>query len=90
MDSSLGKSIGSRPAICSGLQAVAHRRSLRRPWRLPPQATSGPATVCPSGASIRPSSLSWTYVRNCSLTASFAGFGRRACRSAFHWAVEAR
>lgn len=29
-------------------------------------------------------------MRSRSLTASFAGFGRRACRSAFRWAVEAR
>lgn len=41
-------------------QAVAHRRSLRRPWRLSPHATSGPGTVCPSGACTQPASLSWT------------------------------
>ena len=31
IDSSWGKSTGSRPAICWGLHEVAHRRSARRP-----------------------------------------------------------
>lgn len=38
---SSGKSIGKRRAICSGFQALAHRRSFRRPWRRPFHGTVG-------------------------------------------------
>ena len=41
------KSIGKRRAICSGLQALAHRRSFRRPCRWPFHGTVGPGTIVP-------------------------------------------
>ena len=58
MLSSSGKSSRSRRAICSGLQARAHRRSCRGPARRPFQATLGPAIFLPSGVEIRPASRS--------------------------------
>jgi hypothetical protein len=63
--SSWGKSTRSRLAICSGLHDLAQRRSLRRPCRRPIHRTSGPGTVVPSGAVIRPASRSCTYTRKC-------------------------
>ena len=55
---SSGKSIGRRRAICSGLQALAHRRSCRGPCRRPFQATAGPGTGTPLGATTTPANLS--------------------------------
>ena len=46
---SSGKSNGRRRAICSGLQAVAHRRCCRRTDRLFVHGTSGPAMMFPFG-----------------------------------------
>jgi len=90
MDSSSGKSIRSRFAICSGLHDLAQRRSARRPCRRPIQRTSGPGTAAPSGLVIVPASRSCTYSRRARFAASFATFGRRARRSACHWAAVAR
>jgi hypothetical protein len=90
MVSSSGKSSLSRRAICSGLQAVAHRRSCRRPARRPFQGTLGPRISLPFGATTRPASRSCTYSRSAALMASSADFGRRADRSACHCAVVAR
>ena len=87
---SSGWSSRRRRAICSGLQALAHRRSCRRPCRRPFQGTVGPGTAAPLGTAIMPDSRSCTYVRSAALTASFAGFGRRAARSECHCAVVAR
>src|SRR5258707_14160904 len=88
--SSSGKSIGKRRAICSGLHALAHRRFCRWPSRRFFQDTAGPVTGMPLGATTMPANLSSTYVRKVALRASLAGFGRRADRSACHWAVVAR
>ena len=44
MVASSGKSTGRRRAICSGLQAFAHRRSFRGPCRRLFQDTTGPGT----------------------------------------------
>src|SRR3954452_18949977 len=90
MVSSSGKSIRSRRAICSGLHAVAHRRGCRRPCRRPFQGTTGPRTAALPGPQTSPASLSCTYPRSAAFTASFAGFGRRAARSACPCAVVAR
>ena len=90
MHSSSGKSIRSRFAICSGLHDLAQRRSARRPCRRPIQRTSGPGTAAPSGLVIVPASRSCTYSRRARFAASFATFGRRARRSACHWAAVAR
>src|SRR5215213_3529623 len=90
MVSSSGKSSRKRRAICSGLQAVAQRRSCRRPRRRPFHGTTGPRTAAPFGAMMRPASRSCTYRRSGSLIASLADFGRRAERSACHCAVVAR
>src|SRR3954464_3574051 len=90
MVSSSGKSTGKRRAICSGLQAFAHRRSCRGPCRRPFQATVGPGTAAPPGATTAPVSRSSTEVRNAAFSASFVGLGRRAARSACHCAVVAR
>src|SRR5918993_1156840 len=87
---SSGKSIGKRWAICSGLQALAHRRSCRWPCRRPFQATAGPGMGAAPGATTTPANLSSTEVRKVALRASFVGFGRQADRSACHWAVVAR
>src|SRR5690348_2475653 len=88
--SSPGKSSRSRREICRGLHALAQRRCCRRPWRRPFQVTAGPATAAPPGATTAPASRSRTYARSAGFVASFAGFGRRAARSACHWAVVAR
>src|SRR6476661_4847251 len=88
--SSSGKSIGKRRAICSGLHALAHRRFCRWPSRRFFQDTAGPVTGMPLGATTMPANLSSTYVRKVALRASLAGLGRRADRSACHWAVVAR
>src|SRR6476659_7026877 len=88
--SSSGKSIGKRRAICSGLHALAHRRFCRWPSRRFFQDTAGPVTGMPLGATTMPANLSSTYVRKVALSASLVGLGRRADRSACHWAVVAR
>src|SRR2546427_6237609 len=88
--SSSGKSRGRRRAICSGLHARAHRRGCRRPCRRPFHVTTGLGTVAPLGAMIAPANRSCTYRCSSVLVASFAGLGRRAARSACHWAVVAR
>ena len=90
MVSSSGKSSRKRRAICSGLQAVAQRRSCRRPRRRPFHGTTGPCTAAPFGALMRPASRSCTERRSGWLIASLADFERRADRSACHCAVVAR
>src|SRR3954464_4719807 len=90
MVSSSGKSSRKRRAICSGLHAVAQRRSCRRPRRRPFHGTTGPCTAAPFGAMMTPASRSCTERRSGSLIASLAGLGRRADRSACHCAVVAR
>src|SRR5665648_894520 len=91
MDSSSGKSIGRRLAICSGLHARAHRRSWRLAWLRPfHRGAAGPGTATPSGRRTCPARRSWTYSRSRSLTTSLAVFGRRATSSAFHCAPPAR
>src|SRR3954451_17636378 len=61
MSASSGKSTTRRRLICSGLQAVAHRRSAR--WGLfkPFQIVDGPAATVPSGRCNCPLSRVWTY-----------------------------
>src|SRR3954467_12175985 len=88
--SSPGKSSRSRREICCGLHALAQRRCCRRPWRRPFQVTAGPAAAAPPGAATAPANRSRTYARSAGFVASFAGLGRRADRSACHWAVVAR
>src|SRR5712664_2454784 len=88
--SSSGKSRGRRRAICSGLHARAHRRGCRRPCRRPFHGTTGLRTIAPLAAMTMPANRSCTYRRSVALTASFAGFGRRAARSACHCAVVPR
>src|SRR5690349_13599861 len=90
IDASSGKSRRRRRAICSGLHARAHRRSCRRPCRRPVHGTTGLGTIVPLGAMTTPSNRSCTYCCSLAFTASFAGFGRRAARSACHCAVVAR
>src|SRR6266850_6587636 len=90
MDSSSGKSRGRRRAICSGLHARAHRRGCRRPCRRPVHGAGGLPTIEPLGAITTPANRSCTYCCSVALTASFAGFGRPAARSACHCAVVAR
>src|SRR3954468_23926480 len=90
MVSSSGKSSRKRRAICSGLHAVAQRRSCRRPCRRPFHGTTGPRTAAPLGATTIPASRSCTERRSGPLIASLAAFGRRADRSACHCAVVAR
>src|SRR5712691_9430982 len=90
MDSSSGKSRARRRAICSGLHARAHRRCCRRPCRRPVHGTTGLRSGAPLGATTTPANRSCTYPRSVALTASFAGFGRQAARSACHCAVVAR
>src|SRR3954467_11447365 len=85
-----GKSSRRRREICRGLHALAQRRCCRRPWRRPFQVTAGPAAAAPPGAATAPANRSRTYARSAEFVASFAGFGRRAARSAGHWAVVAR
>src|SRR3712207_7680978 len=69
---------------------MPQRRSWRRPCRRPLQGTEGPGTAAPPGATTAPASRSCTYDRSAGFVASFAGFGRRAARSACHCAVVAR
>ncbi len=91
MESFSGKSTLSRFAICSGLHASDHGRSLR--WGLFRPVNfggCGPAMMLPSGRLICPDNRSWTYVRSRGLVSSFAVFGRRAVMSAFHCATDAR
>src|SRR5216683_2761336 len=90
MESSSGKSRGRRRAICSGLHARAHRRGCRGPCRRPFHVTTGLGPRAPLGAMIAPANRSCTYRCSSVLIASFAGLGRRAARSACHWAVVAR
>src|SRR3954471_12355511 len=90
MVSSSGKSSRKRRAICSGLHALAHRRGCRRPCRRPSQGTAGPRPPALPEPPTSPASLSCTYPRSAAFTASFAGFGRRAARSACPCAVVAR
>lgn len=59
------ESIGKRRAICSGLHALAHRRSCRGPCRRPFQDTAGPGTGAPLGATATPASLSPPH--NCAM-----------------------
>ena len=87
---SSGKSTTRRRAICSGLHALAHRRSFRWPCRRPFHGTAGPGTKMPFAAATSPASLSSTYMRRAGFSASLANFGRRPDRSACHCAVEAR
>src|SRR3954449_5022499 len=88
---SSGNSTRSRAEICSGLHALAHRRSARRGLLRPFHgAIAGPATAVPSGRRTLPASRSWTYSRSRSSAASLAVLGRRATSSAFHCATEAR
>src|SRR5665648_167834 len=91
MDSSSGKSTGSRCAICSGLHDLAQRRSCRLAWLRPFQrGATGPDTTTPSGRRTCPTRRSWTYSRSRSLATSLAVFGRRATSSAFHCATPGR
>src|SRR4051794_21520812 len=81
----------SRAEICSGLHALAHRRSWRRGLLRPfHPLTAGPATTVPSSRRTLPARRSWTYSRNRSSAASLAVLGRRATSSAFHCATDAR
>src|SRR4029079_4329189 len=81
--------MGSRLEICCGLHAVAHRRSARRGLLRPFHDANGPLPA-PVSSRRTPESLSCTYSRRCSCSTSFAVLGRRAARSAFHCAVDAR
>src|SRR3984957_6908511 len=54
MVASSAKSTGRRRALCSGLQAFAHRRSFRGPCRRLFQDTTGPGTGAPLGATTTP------------------------------------
>src|SRR5215207_6409989 len=85
-----GKSSCSRREICCGLHALAQRRGCRGPCRRPFHNTAGPGTAAPPGAVTAPASRSCTYARSAGRVTSFAGFGRRAARSACHCAVVAR
>ncbi len=91
IDSSSGKSVFNRLAICSGDQPLTHFRSPRcgllRPLK---GACLGPAIAWPCASRTSPSKRSLTYWSSRALLASFAGFGRLANRSAFHCATEAR
>src|SRR3954463_9682610 len=90
MVSSPGKSIRSRRAICSGLHALPPRRGCRPRCRRLSRGTTAPRTAALPEPPTSPASLSCTYPRSAAFTASFAGFGRRAARSACHCAVVAR
>src|SRR5215213_8921730 len=75
MSASSGQSTTSRRLICSGLQAVAQRRSAR--WGLfkPFQVVGGPAAIVPSGRCNCPLSRVWTYSCSRGLLASFRRLG---------------
>src|SRR4051794_40012835 len=91
MRGSSGKSMRNRAEICSGLHAVAHRRSARRGLLRPfHRAVAGPAAAVPSGRRTLPARRSCTYSRSRSSAASLAVLGRRATSSAFHCATDAR
>jgi hypothetical protein len=85
-----GKSSCSRREICCGLHALAQRRGCRGPCRRPFHNTAGPGTAAPPGPATAPASRSCTYALSAGCITSFAGFGRRAARSACHCAVVAR
>src|SRR5215210_1102149 len=85
-----GKSSCSRREICCGLHALAQRRGCRGPCRRPFHNTAGPGTAAPPGAATAPASRSCTYALSAGCVTSFAGFGRRAARSACHCAVVAQ
>lgn len=89
MSSSSWKST-SRCEICSGLQAVAQRRSARCGLFSPFHLVFGPATTVPSGRCSCPLSLVCTYSFNRGFVNSLAGLGRQAAVYAFHWATVAR
>src|SRR3954468_2524591 len=81
----------NRAEICSGLHAVAHRRSRRRGLLRPFHGlTVGPAAAVPSGRRTLPARRSCTYSRSRGSAASLAVLGRRATSSAFHCATDAR
>ena len=84
-----GKSSRRRREICCGLQAHAHRRGCLGPCRRPFHGTAGPGTAAPPGGITAPASRSCTYALSAGCVTSFAGFGRRAARSACHCAVVA-
>src|SRR3712207_6133352 len=91
MASSSGKSTGSRWAICSGLHAVAHRRSARRGLFRPFDCgVTGPT----AGVPLRPLDHSGQAVLDVVTEAvvgeELAVLGRRAINSAFHCAIPAR
>src|SRR5919202_1948327 len=90
MSPSSGKSTTNCWLICSGLQAVAQRRSARCGLFSPFHLVGGLSTTLPSGRCSCPLSRSVTYSRNRELLASFAGSGRRAAVCAFHCATVAR
>ena len=69
---------------------LAQRRGCRGPCRRPFHGTAGPGTAAPPGAATAPASRSCTYALSAGCVTSFAGFGRRAARSACHCAVVAR
>src|SRR3954463_15451575 len=88
---SSGKSTFSRADICSGLHAVAQRRSWRRGLLRPFHGlTAGPATAVPSGRRALPARRSCTSSRSRGSAASLAVLGRRATSSAFHCATDGR
>src|SRR3954452_1826187 len=90
MDSSSAKSTLIRFAICSGLHAHTHARSLRCGLLFPVHRGGfGPLTAVPSGRWTCPDNRSCTYACSRELVRSFAVFGRRAAWSAFHCATDA-
>src|SRR3954469_2629448 len=91
MPGSSANSTFSRAEICSGLHALAQRRSWRRGLLRPFHGlTAGPATAVPSGRRTLPARRSCTYSRSRLSAASLAALGRRATSSAFHCATDAR
>lgn len=90
MDSSSGKSTLRRCEICSGLHAIAHRRSCRCGLFRPFHASGQSTTTLPSGRRTPFTRRSWTYSRSLALVTNFAFFGRFAACCAFHCATSAR
>src|SRR3954451_15289646 len=91
MPGSSANSTFSRAEICSGLHALAQRRSWRRGLLRPSHGlTAGPATAVPSGRRTWPARRSCTYSRSRGSAASLAVLGRRATSSAFHCATDGR
>ena len=75
MDSSSGKLILIRFAICSGLRAGGQARSFRCGLLFPVKRSGGgPVMTVPSSRRICSGSRSSTYARNCSLATSFATY----------------